>query len=182
MKFITEKFKVKDGRICNIREIEVRDAKETVEYLKTLMGESDFLNSYPEEITISYKEEEKMIKKFNESDDILHLVVEMDKKLIASATLIRLSKMKMRHRGNIALAVLQEFWNLGIGTKLILCLEKYAKALGISQLELDYYSGNVRGRALYEKMGFNKVGEIPNAIILKDGSSYSDIKMVKKLI
>ena len=67
MKYTPEKFELKDGRICEIREIQVKDAAETVEYLKTVMRESDFLYSYPEEITMSAEEEAKMIKGFNES-------------------------------------------------------------------------------------------------------------------
>lgn len=52
---------------------------------------------------------------------------------------------------------------------------------GLSQLELDYYSGNERGRLLYDKLEFIQVGETPNAIILKDGTLYSGIKMVKSI-
>lgn len=48
MKYTPENFELKDGRICKIREIQVKDAAETVEYLKIVMGESDFLYSYPE--------------------------------------------------------------------------------------------------------------------------------------
>lgn len=58
------------------------------------MGESDFLNSYPEEITMSAEDEAKMIKAFNDSNDILMLVVEMDGRLIANGTLERLKKRK----------------------------------------------------------------------------------------
>lgn len=52
---------------------------------------------------------------------------------------------------------------------------------GLSQLELDYYSGNERGRLLYDKLGFIQFGETPNAFILKDGTRYSSIKMVKSI-
>ena len=107
------------------------------------------------------------------------LVVEMDGRLIANGTIARLSKKKMCHRGNVAVSVLKEFWNLGIGKKLLICLEDYAKEWGLSQLELDYFSGNERGRILYEKIGFIKVGETPNAFILEDGTRYNNIKMVK---
>ncbi|MDO5734776.1 MAG: GNAT family N-acetyltransferase [Eubacteriales bacterium] len=89
----------------------------------------------------------------------------MDGRLIANGTVTRLRRQKKRHRGNVSVAVLKEFWNLGIVKKLLLCLENYAKELGLSQLELDYFSGNERGRALYEKSGFIQVGEIPNAYI-----------------
>ena len=181
MKFKAENFELKDGRICTIREIEVKDAAQMVEYLRTIMGESDFLNSYPEEITMTAEDEAKMIQGFNESEGTLMLVVEMDGRLIANGTITRFRRKKMCHRGNVALAVLKEFWNLGIGRKLLLCLEEYARVLGLSQLELDYYSGNERGRILYDKLGYIQVGEISDAIILKDGSRYSDIKMVKSI-
>ncbi|MDO5734478.1 MAG: GNAT family N-acetyltransferase [Eubacteriales bacterium] len=181
MKYTAENFELKDGRICKIREIQVKDAAEMLEYLKAIMGESDFLNSYPEEINITVEEEVKMIKGFNKSENTLMLVVEMDRRLIANATITRLRRQKMRHRGNIALAVRKEFWNLGIGKKLLQCLEDYAKELELSQLELDYFSGNERARALYEKSGFIQVGEIPNAYILRDGTSYNNINMVKNL-
>ena len=92
MKYTPINFELKDGRICKIREIQVKDAAETIEYLKTVMGESDFLYSYPEEITMSAEEEEKITKGFNESDNTLMLVVEMDGRLIANGTITRLSK------------------------------------------------------------------------------------------
>lgn len=87
----------------------------------------------------------------------------------------------MRHRGNVAVTVLKEFWNLGLGKKMLLCLEDHAKVWGLSQLELDYFSGNERGQILYEKIGFVKVGEIPNAFVLKDGTRYNNITMVKSI-
>ena len=181
MKFKPVKFNLKDGRLCEIREIQVNDAADMVEYLKIVMGESDFMNSYPDEITMTAEEEEKMIGGFNKSDTTLMLVVEMEGRLIASGTIIRLAKSKMRHRGNVALAVLKEFWDLGIGKKILLSLEGYAKDLGLSQIELDYYSGNNRARTLYDKIGFTETGKTPNAIILKDGRAYDSIKMVKSI-
>ena len=97
MKYTPEKFELKDGRICEIREIQVKDAAETVEYLKTVMGESDFLYSYPEEITMSAEEEAKMIKGFNESDNTLMLVVEMDRRLIANGMITRLNRKEVAY-------------------------------------------------------------------------------------
>lgn len=181
MKFKPVKFNLKDGRLCEIREIQVNDAADMVEYLKIVMGESDFMNSYPDEITMTVEEEEKMIKGFNKSNSTLMLVVEMEGRLIASGTIIRLAKRKMRHRGNVAVAVLKEFWNLGIGKNILLCLEGYAKDLDLAHIELDYYSGNKRARALYDKIGFIETGKTPNAIILKDGRAYDSIKMVKSI-
>ena len=46
MKYTPVNFEMKDGRTCQIREIQVKDAAETIEYLKIVMGESNFLYSY----------------------------------------------------------------------------------------------------------------------------------------
>ena len=51
----------------------------------------------------------------------------------------------------------------------------------LPQIELDYFSGNKRGQILYEKLGFVKVGEIPDVFILKDGTRYNNITMVKSI-
>lgn len=56
------------------------------------MGESNFLYSYPEEITLTVEQEEKMIKGFNESEDILMIIAEIDGRLIASAQISRSKK------------------------------------------------------------------------------------------
>lgn len=62
---------------------------------------------------------------------------------------------------------------------MLLFLEDYTKEWGLTQIELDYFSANIRGQILYEKLGFVKVGEIPEAFILKDGTRYNNITMVK---
>ncbi len=42
---------------------------------------------------------------------------------------------------------------------MLLCLEDYTKEWGLTQIELDYFLGNIRDQILYEKLGFVKVGE-----------------------
>ena len=55
-----------------------------------------------------------------------------------------------------------------------------ARERGVRQVELDYIDGNDRARALYEKMGFVRIAEHPDAIRLKDGSFRSLVFMMKK--
>ncbi|WP_230204170.1 hypothetical protein [Peptoniphilus phoceensis] len=59
---------------------------------KTVMGESNFLYYYPEEITLNVEQEKKTIKEFNESEDILMNIAEIDGRLIASAQISRSKK------------------------------------------------------------------------------------------
>ena len=80
-------------------------------------------------------------------------------------------KIKTRYRANVAIALLSEFWNQGIGTRLFQELIHIAENnINILQIELEFVEGNTRARALYEKMGFKITGVKPNAIRLKDGT------------
>ena len=51
----------------------------------------------------------------------------------------------------------------------------------ILQLELDFIEGNVRARALYEKMGFRITGVAVNAVRLKDGTLLNEYHMIKEI-
>ncbi|MGI6440721.1 MAG: GNAT family N-acetyltransferase [Peptoniphilaceae bacterium] len=90
--------------------------------------------------------------------------------------------MKTRHRASIAIALLSEFWNQGIGTRLIQELIRIAEENeNILQIELDYVERNIRARALYEKMGFRICGVKPNAIRLKDGTLLNMYSMIREI-
>ena len=86
------------------------------------------------------------------------------------------------HRATVAIALLQEFWNLGIGTRMFEEMIRVAKERsGVLQIELDFVEGNKRARALYEKMGFRIVGVKPDAIRMRDGSFVNEYMMIKRL-
>ena len=80
------------------------------------------------------------------------------------------------------IAIHQEYWGLGIGSAMFAELISAAKANPSTEiLELEFIEGNDRARALYEKYGFEIVGERPNAFKYKDGSFRKEFFMQKKL-
>ena len=82
----------------------------------------------------------------------------------------------------MAIALISEFWNQGIGTKMFEEMIRLAEARGdILQMELDFVEGNSRARALYEKMGFRITGVKPDALRLKDGTLLNEYMMVRKM-
>ena len=92
------------------------------------------------------------------------------------------TRKKDRHRVSVAIALLQEFWNLGIGTRMFEEMFQVARARGdVRQIELDFIEGNKRARGLYEKMGFRITGIKPDAIRMRDGSFVNEYMMVKRL-
>ena len=89
---------------------------------------------------------------------------------------------KTRHRASVAIALLKEYWNQGIGTRLFQELIRIAEENpNLIQIELEFVEGNSRARALYEKMGFRITGVKPNAIRLKDGTLLNEYSMIREI-
>lgn len=90
--------------------------------------------------------------------------------------------LKTRHRAAVAIALLKDYWNQGIGTRLFTELIRIAEENeNILQMELEFIEGNTRARALYEKMGFRIVGIKPNAVRLKDGTLLNEYYMIREI-
>jgi len=90
--------------------------------------------------------------------------------------------MKTKHRANIGIALISEFWNQGIGTKMFEEMIRLAENReNVLQIELEFVEGNARARHLYEKMGFRITGVRPNAIRLKDGTLLNEYTMIKEI-
>lgn len=175
--------KLKNGETVIFRPPVKEDAPHIIAYMAQANRESDFLNSYPEEWeSKSVSEEEKFIEARRSDKNAYMIVCEFDGKIIGDCDIVRLSDcIKLRHRGVIGLAILKEHWGKGIATKLIEEIFRLATEMGITQVELDVYDKNERAISLYKKLGFVKVGSMPNAAVLKDGTVFGNDYMVKRL-
>ena len=87
-------------------------------------------------------------------------------------------RFKVRHRASLGIAVVQEYWNTGLGTVLINGAIDLARKAGYEQLELGVFSDNSSAIHLYQTLGFREVGRMPNAFKLPDGSYSDEIMMV----
>ena len=81
----------------------------------------------------------------------------------------------------VMIALLKEYWNLGIGTAMFQEMIRMAQERGIERLELEVLEGNENAMRLYEKMGFRMVSAIPDAIRLKDSTRLKEYYMIKEL-
>ncbi|ODU58360.1 MAG: hypothetical protein ABT01_00605 [Clostridium sp. SCN 57-10] len=172
---------LKDGKACLLRSPVSDDAIPMLHYLKTTAGETDFLLRYPEECTETAEAEIAFLNKVNDSNDSMMIVAIVDGELAGNCRISYHTRIKTAHRAVIGIALMQKFWGQGIGTALFHELVRAAKEHGTTQLELQFIEGNLRGRRLYEKMGFQIVAETPNAIRLKDGTLLKEYTMVKAL-
>lgn len=95
------------------------------------------------------------------------LVAKADEAIIGNASLSRLPR-RMNHRGELCIAVAKEYWNKGIGSRLLENILAFAKENSFEVLDLQVRSDNVRAIRLYEKFGFQKTGTHP-AFFKMDG-------------
>jgi len=177
------KFKLKDGREAVLRSPKEEDVESTLEYLVISAGETDFILRYPEECSKYTPEgEKKLFEQKNASPNEAMIMCIVDGRVVGNCEISFFRGMKTRHRASIGIALISEFWNQGIGTKMFEEMIRLAKTREeVTQLELEFVEGNVRARHLYEKMGFRIAGVHPNAIRLKDGTLLNNYLMIKEV-
>lgn len=177
------RFRLKDGREAAIRSPREEDAPQMLQFMRTAFGQTEFLLRYPEEFAgLTPEAEAKFFASLNDSPCGAMPVCFVDGQIVGNCQISWQQRIKIRHRASVAIAVLQEFWGLGIGTKLFEQMIEIAQNdTELLQLELDYVEGNSRARALYEKMGFRITGVKPNAIRLKDGTLLNEYSMVREI-
>ena len=176
-------FKLKDGRKATIRCPREEDSQGMLDYLYQSAGETEFIVRYPEECgmyTIEY--ETALFERINGSENQAMLVCLVDGKIAGNCDISWSTRIKAKHRASVAIALLREFWDQGIGTRLFQELLRIAESNpDILQIELDFVEGNTRARALYEKLGFRITSVKPNAIRLKDGTLLNEYSMIREI-
>ncbi len=182
MLYQTKTITLKNGKQAVFRQPSPKeDSEPLLEYLKKSSGETEFLLRDPNDEFFTPEKEEDFLKTILESPNDLMIICEADGKIAGNCQLRFMARRKVKHRGSIGIALLKDYWGQGIGTKMFEELITAAKEQGLYQLELNFYEGNSRARALYEKMGFSIVGVHPDAVKLNDGRFLKEYLMIKRL-
>lgn len=171
---------LKNGEKCLLRSPTQEDAEKMLEFLVTCSKETPYILRYPEECTETIEQEATFLEHINTSFNEMMIVAIVNGKIAGNCLFIGRTRKKVKHRCSMAIGLVSEFWNLGIGTAMINELTKVAVNFGCTQMELECIDGNVRGKALYTKCGFKEFGRIPKAIVFHDGSYADEILMIKE--
>lgn len=172
--------KVKDQLEIKLRSPTAKDAKAMLHLLEETASETPFTGRNPGEMKMTVEEEEHFLEAMDQSPHMLLLIAECDEKIIATSHLRFFTAEKTSHRAQVALAVSQVYWSLGIGTLLMEELLTLAKDRGTKLVELEYIDGNERARNLYDKLGFIEVGRKPKAFKMEE-DFFDEVLMVKEL-
>lgn len=176
-------FDLKDGRKALLRSPKEEDVAGMLEYLYVSAGETEFILRYPEECGKYTPEREKeLFERKNSSENEAMLVCVVDGKVAGNCEITFKTNRKTKHRAVVAIALLSEYWNQGIGTHMFQELIRLAESReDVLQMELEFVEGNDRARHLYEKMGFRITSVHPNAIRLKDGTFLNEYMMIREV-
>ena len=177
MVFEEKRIMLRDGRSAALRSPCEDDAQELLDFIKTASGETEFLARYPEEWRMTAEQEKAWVRSVRSDANRLAIVCCVNGRIAGNCEIDFGATIKSAHRATVMLAILREYWSIGIGTAMFEEMIAAAKKRGTELLDLIFVEGNERARRLYEHFGFRVVAEIPNMYRLKDGTYRSEIAM-----
>ena len=182
MRFKEKEIVLKDGTKCILRSPNEDDAKEMIDFLKTIAEETYFLSRYPEEVITDLDKEKEIIQEVLTSHRDVMISAFVNGEIIGNVGVRALnSNLKTKHRSGLGIAIIKRYWNKGLGNILMEEALKEAEKMGYEQIELALFSNNEKAKHIYEKHGFEIWGIMKRAFKLKDGTYYHEINMRKFL-
>ncbi len=174
---------LKNGTIATLKTPDIQDAQILLDNIKRASEETVFLSRCAEDWNgFTVADEEKWISANRMSKNNLIIACYIDGKIVGSCDITFFNDYKTSHRAGLGIAILKDYWNIGIGSAMFCELIGIAKEHSTTEIiELEYLEGNVRGKALYEKFGFKTVAVKPKICKLKDGT-YQDLFYMQKEI
>ena len=148
----------------NINSLVEEDAKILVNKKKSLKEEKIFLGDILKEI-----KKRKSVS----------LVAECEGKIVGLAT-IDLLKERQEHMGDFGISIIKGYRGIGLGKQMMIEVLKLAKKELKPKpkiIRLSVFKNNIPAIALYKKMGFKEVAEVPKQLQWK-GKLISEIIML----
>ena len=157
-----QKVILKNGKEALLRNGDKADGKEVFEVFNLTHAETDYLLSYPDENSYDPEQEAQFLEEKTNSSNEIEIIAVVDGKIAGTAGIEAVGKkFKLKHRAELGISVLKEFWGLGLGKALMNACIQCAKEAGYKQLELNVVAENERAVALYKSFGFVEFGHNP---------------------
>lgn len=163
-----KKIKLKNGEIAILRTPTKDDAKEMIEYLNIIGGESDFITFGKNEFTLSVEAEEEYIEKTNSMENCKNVLTIINNEIVGIASISSPQKERMKHNGTLGISFRKKYWGMGLGNEVMNYLIEWANSnCIIKKINLLVREDNERGIKLYEKFGFEREGLLKKDIYVK---------------
>ena len=179
---VHKEYVLKNGKTLIIRSAEKDDAQEELNMYKQKATETPFLSRGKDDVFPTAEDFAENYEYYLEDDRNCYLVAVYNDKIVGSAHLDYCSnKKRSKHKCDIDLGVLKDYWGLGIGGRLMQTLIDVAENANFEQVELCVASKNERAIKMYESFGFERFGIMPRAMKYEDGTYMDMLSMVKFL-
>ena len=163
-----------------IREAVPDDAEKMISYLNQVGGESDNLLHGKNEFTVPVEGVKRKLSMSKDSENSVVLIALENDEIIARAEIDGYYPARIRHRAIFSISVRKDYWDQGIGTKMIESIFEQAKKMKIRIIELEVIADNVRAIHLYHKMGFVDIGTYKDYFFVN--GMYKDAMVMQKLL
>jgi RimJ/RimL family protein N-acetyltransferase len=134
------------------------DAAAIIVYLNEIGGESDNLLFGKGEFNMSVEQEQAFISNINTSPNSILLLGKMKGEIVSVGSLSGNAKLRIAHRGELAISVKKAKWGHGIATAMLTELIKFGNIASMEVIQLEVKTDNEKAIRLYEKLGFKKIG------------------------
>jgi RimJ/RimL family protein N-acetyltransferase len=150
---------LKNGDLLVLRRPAEDDAKAMIDYLNQVGGESDNLLFGKNEFNLTVEQEMQFINKINNDENTLMLISLINNSIVSIAQISCYQRKRISHNCEIAISVMKQYWQVGIGSAVMDELIQFAKNhKNIRNIGLGVKASNERAIRLYEKFDFVKVG------------------------
>jgi RimJ/RimL family protein N-acetyltransferase len=173
-------FTSEKGNEIVIRYPKWEDLDNMLAYINALIDEDTFINLYDKHVTRK-EEQESFTKWFKNMQERkgCSIVGESKGTLIASCGFTCLTG-RSKNIAELGITIHKDYRDEGIGTVLMETLIEEARRINVRTLRLNCFENNERALHLYEKVGFKRIGILPEALAYK-GTYIGEILMYKNL-
>lgn len=174
-------YDLKNGAKLSIRKAVEGDAEEIVDMYGRMGLETDNLTFSVDDFYFTEEQERMFVSSLNSRSNCLYIVALVDNRIIGNLSFVASQRKKLEHRGNMGVAVLKEYWGIGVGTALMEYFLKWVQTTDkIRKIDLEVVENNSRALNLYMKYGFKIEGRITRGMNLR--GRFMDIYYMGKTI
>jgi len=176
---VFNRFTARDGRQVILRAAKWDDLDDMLDFINSLVEEEAMITANMKQTRES--EVDWLARKLTnlEKDRVINVVAEVEGRMVGSCE-VEARPGRFSHVGVLGISVKQGYREVGIGQELMREAERQAAQMGLESILLEVFATNDRANHVYEKMGYRRIGAIPDGIKYK-GEYVDSVYMVKKL-
>ena len=170
-------YTLKNGASLVVREAEPGDARQLIDHVNRVAGESDYLSLGAGELGLTEAEEADFLARCHAADNHIYLVALVEDVIVGNLNFSGGRRPRVRHSGELGMSVFKAYWGQGVGSLLLDTLLEWAEHSGVvTKINLRVRADNHRAVALYERKGFVVEGRLTKEMFV-DGRYYDLLAM-----